>query len=249
MLEIQPSITQKSVRVPAFTNRDNFDEETYRQKRAYYENKKEGFESLINDEHIPSGMKTGAKICKIVSVGMVDGLAVAYGAATAGKFTKTVAKNFAKTKIFKGAEKIAEPLTAGMKTSGEKLLKALSEEFNKLKTTKFITNIKTKFNNIIEKMNESKTGSLTVGMFNSIGNGLKYVGEKISKVANRVFTAIKGITYDKAVKVGATTLGVGSGLAGSYGAARKAGDKDEDSNPILREQADSDTNKIAEEDE
>lgn len=223
MLTIQPTgITQNSSKVLAFKGEDNLlDEETYNKKRSFYNNQKDECDEILNDQYVPEGMKKGVKICKIASEGILEGWAVTWAAAKGAKIAKSSVVKALNSKVAKGAGEIFKPLGKGIKEAGKNLRASILKGFNNFKESKFITNISKQLTKLETKLDKSSAGKVVVNIVKGIGKGFKAVGNGISTLAHKIAQPFKKLTYEKATKAGSTTLGVGSGIAGAYNAARE----------------------------
>ena len=94
MLTIQPKITQYSQQRNqiSFKNTEAIgipDDSFYRDKQNYYENQIREFDELIEDEHTPNAFKKVLKGFRVVSEGLLEGCAVAWGASKGAKVIKS----------------------------------------------------------------------------------------------------------------------------------------------------------------
>ena len=218
MLTIQPRFTQQASRaIPFRGNEEYLNEETYNQKKSYYQRQKEGFEEILNDEYVPDGMKKGAKVCKIASEGILEGWAVTWAATKGGKFLKSTFVKALNSKFAKWTAEMLSPVGKGLKTSAQKLMESLSNKTTNIKQSKFV-------NKLLENLNKTKAGQLVLNAAKTVGKGLKTALTFVKNLGQKIISPLKDLTYDKAAKATARTLGVGSGLAGAYSAARTPND-------------------------
>ena len=222
MLTVQPKFTNQSSYKTSFKGDSDFiNESKYNEKKSYYENKKSEFDKIINDEYVPEGMKKGAKVFKIASEGILEGWAVTWAAAKGGKFLKAGYLKAASSKFTKRATEMLKPLGKGLKKSSRNIKISLLNGLDKIKTSKLLTKTTSFFNKAEETLNKTKLGQVVVATVKGIGKALKAVGKAISSITHKIAEPFKKVTYDKAAKATASTLGVGSGIAGAYSAARK----------------------------
>lgn len=206
MLTIQPNFTRNT----AFKGEKNLvDQETYEQKKKYYQDKQREFNEILDDENIPEGMKKGAKICKVASEGILEGWAVAWGASKGASMLKSpkVMKFF--TKIGKLITPVFEAIGKGFKS------------LNKFASGKIDTLAKSKF---VEKMDENKVGHVVIEGIKKLSNGIKYVCDNTKDLFLKYTDKLNGDTYDKVAGATSKSLGVAAGIGGAYTAAR-GGDK------------------------
>ena len=226
MLTIQPKVAQYPQRNISFRNSDVYDEDFYKEKTKYYENQTKEFDELIGDQKTPNSFKKVLKGFKVVSEGLLEGWAVAWGASKGAKVIKSAFVKGASSKAAKNAQEIVGPAIEGAKKTGGKLLGVIGEWFEKIKASKFIQNISEQFSKLTEKLNNNKYGKYVVQGFEYVGKFFKWIGSAISKGYNKVATALKSAkgeeVYDKATNVVSKTLGVGAGAAGAYNAATNA---------------------------
>lgn len=218
MLTIQPRFTQQASRtVPFRGNEEYLNEETYNQKKSYYQRQKEGFEEILNDENVPAGMKKGAKIFKVVSEGILEGWAVTWAATKGGKILKSTFVKALNSKFAKWTAEMLSPVGKGLKTSAQKFMESLSNKTTDLKQSKLV-------NKLLENLNKTKAGQFVLNAAKTVGKGLKTALTFVKNLGQKIISPLKDLTYDKAAKATARTLGVGSGLAGAYSAARTPND-------------------------
>lgn len=222
MLTVQPKFTNQSSYKTSFKGDSDFiNESKYNEKKSYYENQKSEFDKIINDEYVPEGMKKGAKVFKIASEGILEGWAVTWAATKGGKFLKSGYLKAANSKFVKWATEMLKPLGKGLKKSSKNIKTSLLNGLEKIKTSKPVTKTTSFLNKAEETLNKTKLGQVVVATIKGIGKALKTVGKAISSIAHKIAEPFKKVTYDKAAKATASTLGVGSGIAGAYSAARK----------------------------
>lgn len=221
MLTVQPKFTNQSSYKTSFKGEADFiNEDKYNEKKAYYQNQKIEFDNIINDEYVPEGMKKGAKVFKVASEGILEGWAVAWGATKGGKFLKAGFVKAANSKFAKWASNMLSPIGKGIKKSANNIKTSFVKGLENIKTSKFVKNTSKKITKAEENLNKTALGKGLVTVIKTIGKGFKAVGKLISNIGKKIAKFCKNITYDKASKATASTLGVGSGIAGAYSAAR-----------------------------
>lgn len=222
MLTVQPKFTNQSSYKTAFRGDNNFiTEDKYNEKKDYYENQKLEFDKIINDEYVPESMKKGAKAFKVISEGVLEGWAVAWGATTGGKFLKSGFTKLINSKSAKWAEKMFSPISQGIKKSSKNFKTSFTKGVENIKTSKFVTNVSAKLAKAEESLNKTTLGKALVTGIKYIGKAFETVGKFISKIGSKIKDFANKMTYEKASKATASTLGVGSGVAGAYSAARE----------------------------
>jgi hypothetical protein len=174
-------------------------EAEYNAEEAFYKRQIADTDRLLKDDHTPKIVKKGLKIAKVLSEGVFDFIAVSWGATQGSKILKSGAIKFANSKFFKSGKDVGKYATSAFeKLGGNTLIK--------------------KLNPYIEKLSESKYGQYLATGMKALGQVLK----KVAKIAGKPFEGkTSGEIYDKTSNVVAKTLGVGSGVAGIYGSARK----------------------------
>ena len=236
MLTIQPKITQYSQQRNqiSFKNTEAMgipDDSFYRDKQNYYENQIREFDELIEDEHTPNAFKKVLKGFRVVSEGLLEGCAVAWGASKGAKVIKSAAVKGASSNFTKKATEFAKPIIEGFKTTSGKIWTALSDKASTLKGSKFMTNIAEKFGKFVENMRNNKVGKYIVKGFEAVGKALKWVGGKIAQGFKFITGKAKAVNgseaYDKAANIASKTLGAGAGVAGAYNAATRADERAE----------------------
>lgn len=233
MLTIQPRFTNQSSYNTSFKGDNDFiTEDKYNEKKNYYGNQKLEFDKIINDEYVPEGMKKGAKAFKVISEGVLEGWAVAWGATTGGKFLKTGLLKAYNSKFAKWASKMLSPISQGIKKSSKNFKTSFSKGIENIKTSKFVKNISAKLTKAEESLNKTTLGKALVTGIKYIGKAFKAVGKVISMIGSKIKAFTKNMTYEKASKATASTLGVGSGVAGAYSAAREEIKKDKSEKDI-----------------
>lgn len=222
MLTVQPKFTNQSSYKTSFKGEsDLINEEKYNEKKSYYQNQKMEFDKIINDEYVPEGMKKGAKVFKVASEGILEGWAVTWAATKGGKCLKSGYLKAANSKFAKWATEMLKPLGKGLKKSSKNIKTSLLKGLENIKTSKLVTKTTNFFSKAEETLNKTKLGQVVVATIKGIGKAFKAVGKAISYIAHKIAEPFKKVTYDKATKATASTLGVGSGIAGAYSAARK----------------------------
>lgn len=224
MLTIQPKITNYSnTRQIAFRSENSFNEDKiYEEKQKHYAKQVEELDQLIQDKHTNNTFKKVLKGSKVVSEGLLEGWAVAWGAHKGAKIVKpSIITKGADSKLYKALN----PLFSGIKKDGLKFIEVLSKGIDNVKASKLYTGAAEKFAAITEKMNNNSVGKYVVKAFEYIGKAFKYVGGLLKKGFETIAKPFKGKTgdelYDKAAKVTSNTMGVGAGAAGAYDAATK----------------------------
>ena len=159
MLTIQPKITQYSQQRNnvSFKSREDGgipDDSFYKEKQAYYKDQIREFDTLIEDEYTPNAFKKVLKGFRVVSEGLLEGCAVAWGASKGAKVIKSAAVKGASHKFTKKAIDVLKPIAEGFRTTGSKIIKALGEKAADFKTSKFATGIAEKFSKIVDNMNK-----------------------------------------------------------------------------------------------
>ncbi|MBD5402643.1 hypothetical protein HDR58_07585 [bacterium] len=235
MLTIQPNFTQYSAKNTTFRGVATLDEKTYNEQRAFYERQKQEFEDLINDDHIPESGKKIMNLFKIVSEGVLEGWAVLWGATKGAKAIKSFAGKIANGKAAKWATEVLKPITKGVSDTGSKIAESVKNKITDIQASKTMTTISDKFTEIISKIDDNKIG-------HSILETFRYVNKKLNPfnkdTLKKITEPLKNTTYDGVAKATATTLGVGSGLAGAYNAARKVETKNSYKNDDSRIETD-----------
>lgn len=224
MLTIQPTgITNNNFsKHPVFKGEDNIlDEQTYNKKKFYYANQKNECDKILNDQYVPDGMKKGVKICKVASEGILEGWAVTWAATEGAKFAKSSVLKAINSKFAKSTAKAMKPLKTGIQHSARNIGKSFTKGIENFKKSNFVTKVADKIDKAEKSLNKSAPGRLVVKFISGIGKCFKALGNVISTVTHKLVQPFKKLTYDKAAKATAATLGVGSGAAGAYNAARE----------------------------
>ena len=236
MLTIQPKITQyaqqrnnvsfKSSEVAGIPD-DNF----YRDKQDYYQNQIREFDTLIEDEHTPTAFKKVLKGFRVVSEGLLEGCAVAWGASKGAKVIKSAAVKGAGSNFAKKAGELFGPIAEGFRSTGSKIWKGIGTKLTDIKASKFMTNLSEKFGKIVDNMRNNKVGKYIVQGFELVGKAIKWIGGKIATGFSFLKGKVKDMNgsevYDKAANITSKTLGAGAGVAGAYNAATKAEERAE----------------------
>ncbi len=231
MLTIQPKITQYSQQRSnvSFKSREDAgipDDAFYKEKQAYYEDQIREFDSLIEDEHTPTAFKKVLKGFRVVSEGLLEGCAVAWGASKGAKVIKSAAVKGASSNFTKKAIDILKPIAEGFQSTGSRIWKAMGEKLTTIKASKFVTNLSERFTKVVNKMNENKVGKYVVRGFKAVGKAFKWIGSKIAQGYKFLAGKIKGMNgsevYDNTANIASKTLGAGAGVAGAYNAATRA---------------------------
>lgn len=213
MLTISPISANKLAKVPSFKAYDD-DKASYEAERRFYEQQSQELNQVIEDENIPEGLKKPFKVARVITNGVIDGLAVGWATATGAKTCqKAVNSKIAKNifKYVKEAIKTIKPLT-GLALKGLEKIKGYAVKgLNILKNNKFgqkLTSLSDKLTN----------NSFTKKIINFTEN----ISKKVVEIVKKVIKPIKNMTFEKATNITATTLGTGSGIAGAYVAAKEA---------------------------
>lgn len=232
MLKVQPTnIMHSSSRTPSFKGGDiGIDEQTYNEKKNYYTKQNREFDEILQDQYVPEGMKKGVKVFKIVSEGILEGWAVAWAASKGAKFAKSGINKIFNSKTLETFAKITKPLRKGIADTGENVKTHIVKLGTKIKNSEFVTNLSEKAANITEKMQNNSVGKFTLKIGSGIKKCFQALKNTITTVAQKVADSFKKITFEKATKGSAATLGVGAGLAGAYNAAREDFIKNEKDN-------------------
>ncbi|MBE7712672.1 MAG: hypothetical protein E7Z87_02900 [Cyanobacteria bacterium SIG26] len=247
MLTVQPNFTTKYVQKPlAFKGEGTLEltEENYNQKKDYYQKQIQDLNDVIQDEKAPSALKKFAKVAKVISEGVLEGWAVAWGAKKGGDVIKGSTLKALNSNFVKGAKTYAKPLITHTKKYGAQVFEYIGKLFTKIKDTKFGQKVIENF----DKFANTKTGAKIVEGLKIVANGFKAVGKFIAKHFNKVADKFKGksveTNYDRIAKTTATTLGVGAGATSAYNAMRPE-DKENPKNDTVQD----DDEICAEEDE
>ena len=236
MLTIQPKFTQYTQQRNnvSFKSSDVAgipDDSFYQDKTRYYEDQIKEFDTLIEDEHTPTAFKKVLKGFRVVSEGLLEGCAVAWGASKGAKVIKSAAVKGAGSNFAKKAGEIFGPIAAGFKSTGSKIWKGIGAKITDIKASKFMTNLSEKFGKVVEKMRNSKVGKYIVQGFELVGKALKWIGGKIAAGFKFLKGKVKNMNgsevYDKAANITSKTLGAGAGVAGAYNAATRADERAE----------------------
>lgn len=237
MLTIQPKFTQYSQQQRnniAFKSAEMAgipEDSFYEDKTRYYKDQIREFDTLIEDEHTPNAFKKVLKGFRVVSEGLLEGCAVAWGASKGAKVIKSAAVKGATSDFTKRAINIMNPIIEGFKTTGGKIWKAIGEKFTSFKTSKFATDVAEKFTKFVGKMRDNKVGKYIVKGFELVGSAFKWVGKNLVKAYEAVASKAKAMNgseaYDKAANIASKTLGAGAGVAGAYNAATRADERAE----------------------
>lgn len=226
MLTIQPASVRNSVK-PAFKG---FDENSYRQERAFYQDQVNQFDDFINDDHIPRQIKRPFKWFRTLSAAVVDGLAVAWATYTALKYGKSTYNKVASSKY---ADRASKKATA-MKESVNKLFgeaaEFVSKKYNDFKASR----LGKKITGWVDAFKKSSFGSKTIeyskkayewGKTFIQGILNKFKKADVAKEATEgTQAAAEKNTFEKVSKGVSAVMGTGSGIAGAY--ASTVEDKD-----------------------
>lgn len=232
MLTIQPKISNyhQSQKNLYFRGDDNDNGRIFEEKVDFYENQIKEYDEAISDKHTPKQLKKIMKCFRIISEALLEGWAVAWGASKGSKLIKSSIVTTADSKTIQKAEGILKPIILGVKKSAKNIAAGIANTFTKIKDSKFMNSVTKFFKNTAEKMNKNSFGRGIVKSFETIGSGLKILGQKISNGWNKLMKACDsknaGATYDKVTQNASKVLGVGAGAAGGYNAATKAEDRE-----------------------
>ena len=224
MLTIKPKFTNYSnTRQIAFRGEAPSNEDKiYEEKQKHYAKQVEELDKLIQDKHTNNTLKKVLKGSKVVSEGLLEGWAVAWGAHKGAKIVKpSILVKGSDSKLYK----VLSPMFSGIKKGGAKFIEVLSKGVDNVKASKLYTGATEKLAAITEKMNNHSIGKYVVKAFEYIGTAFKFVCGLLKKGFEAIAKPFKGKTgeelYDKAAKVTSNTMGVGAGAAGAYDAATK----------------------------
>lgn len=212
MLTIRP-VSLNNLKSPSFRSEIYDNKESYENERRYFEDTRKDLDEIINDDYIPEGMKKPFKFARIVTNGVVDGLAVGWAAmAGASSFKKAANSKFAKNvgKTIKDLGKAAKPIAEDAAKIKDSFGRKSARAFINFKNSKFGQKIADLYNKFVQ----TKFGKATVEF-------TKAAAKKVIEIAKKVVSTIKSFTYDKVSKTTAATLGTGSGIAGAYATARE----------------------------
>lgn len=222
MLTIQPNITHSSkVRALPFKGENKTvtperEDAFYQDKTQFYENQIKDLDKSLNDEKTPDAFKKIIKGFKIISEGLLEGWAVAWGASKGSRVVKSSVVKTIEKEGSKVAQEVLTPFGSHLKNIGAKFFGGIASGAKYVKNSKFAQTIGEKFSKIVEKIETNKVGKYIVDAFRKVGNF----------ISDKIITPLKGIKagemYDKAAKATSTTLGVGAGAAGAYNASGRA---------------------------
>lgn len=220
MLTIQPNITHSSkLRAVPFKGDNSAnvysaeqEDALFKDKVEFYEKQIEELDSSLKDQKTPEPLKKIIKGFKIVSEGLLEGWAVAWGASKGSRVVKSSVVKSIKKEGSKVAQEVLTPFGEKIKTFSSKFFGVIAKGAEHIKNTSFATKISEGFSKVVNNMRENKVGKYIV-------EGFEYIGNFIS---NKLIKPLKGVKasemYDKTAKVTSTTLGVGAGAAGVYNA-------------------------------
>ncbi len=197
MLNVQPNFTTSAYK-PVFRGEKDFlTEDAVNEEKDFYARQIDGFNEIIDDEYMPSGMKKAAKVLRIISEGILEGWAVAWGAKKGLNFLKSSSVKTINSNTYKKAAEILQPTRDYAAKILKNVKKYAVKKLGLLKKSKFA---KSNFSQYVVKQY----------------NKLKTVAEPyITKIKEKT----TNITYEKATNATATVLGVGSGATGAINAA------------------------------
>ena len=215
MLAIQPVSLNSTSKNVTFKNVYD-SKDSYERERTYFEQQGRELDGIINDNNIPDSVKKPFKLARIVTNGVVDGLAVGWAVMTGAKSCQKAVNSKMAKNMASAAKPIGEGFIKAMKNFGE----LIGKGFKKLTDNKFGNKVA----NLYDKLANSKYGKVIVDF-------TKKSAQVVIDFVNTIVKAIKGVTIDKASKTSAGVLGGGSGLAGAYATAREE-------NPVEIEEGD-----------
>lgn len=225
MITIQPNITHysKQKALPSFKGENSAniisaeqEDEFFKNKTEFYESQIKDLDASLNNDKTPEAFKKVIKGFKIVSEGLLEGWAVAWGASKGSRVVKSSIVKTIEKEGSKTAQEVLTPFGEKIQKYGSKIFDAIGKGFEKLTNTTFAKNTGAKFSKFIDKMRDNSVGKYIVNTFEYIGN---FISDKIIKPLKGVKP---GEVYDKATKVTSTTLGVGAGAAGAYNATDRS---------------------------
>jgi len=236
MLTIQPNFTTKQ----NYTKPLHFKGESKPLTEEYVNEQKEFFkkqikeaDKILNDKETSETLKKWAKKCKIASKGIIEGWAVLWGATRGAQFAKAGTIKAIQSKSSKAISKNLGRIGS-----------YISRSFAKLAESSFGK----KAAEYIEKLDNTKYGNYIVKAAKAIAKGIKKIfGFAKKGTANLNVENIEK-TYDKVSKGAARTLGVGSGIAGSYSAVQEVKKAEEKAKVEEEEEAEEASVEEAEED-
>lgn len=210
MLKIQPNLTVKTAFKPSFRSNDEefLTQERFDEEKDFYEKQIDGFDEIIDDKYIPSGMKKAAKVLRIISEGILEGWAVAWGAKKGINFLKHSGTKTLNSNTYKKVAEIMSPAKDGVLKVMSNLKEFAAKELAKLGETKF---------------GQSKFAKFAKDQYANI----KVV---CSNIKDKVLEKTGKITFKKARNIASATLGVGSGVAGTLNAALRENQAEEEYN-------------------
>ena len=220
MLTIQPNISHSSkLRAVSFkgettTNVLSAEKEDalFKDKIEFYEKQLEELDNSLNDKKTPELLRKIMKGFKIVSEGLLEGWAVAWGASKGSRVVKSTIVKSIEKEGSKAAQEVLTPFAEKVKIFSSKIFGVGAKGAKYIKNTPLATKISEGFSKVVNKMRDNKVGKYIVKSFEYIGNF----------VSNKIIKPLKGVNasemYDKAAKATSTTLGVGAGAAGAYNA-------------------------------
>ncbi len=214
MLSIQPNFTiQKKSFKPVFRGEKEHEsfwtEDRYNEEKDFYEKQIDGFNDILNEEYMPNSLKKAAKVLRIISEGILEGWAVAWGAKKGLNFMKNTTTRTLNSKNYARAKEILSPAKEGLVKVGNNLKEFGAEKLKALSEKEFVQ----KMTNPIKNFFENKEfGKYIAKQYNSLKEGLGTFKGKIKEQINK-------ITFEKATNITAATLGVGSGTMGAINSA------------------------------
>ena len=207
MIKVQPNFISKSAYKPAFRAQEEyFTQDKFDEEKDFYEQQIEGFNDIIDDKYVPSGIKKAAKVLRIISEGILEGWAVAWGAKKGINFLKSSGAKAINSNFYKKSAEILNPAKEGLAKVFANFKEFAVAKLAKLGETKFGQSEFTKF---IKKQ------------YDNIKVVLKPIRDKVLEKTGK-------ITFEKATNIAAATLGVGSGTAGAVNAALRENQANQD---------------------
>ncbi len=217
MLKIKQNFTTKqySPKVVHFKGQNEITEDYVNEQKAFYQEQIDKADKIIEDKRTPSFLKKFMKVSKIISEGFIDGWAVLFGALTGAQVVKKGALKSVNSKA-------AKNIGSGFKKIGT----VISKGFKKLADSGVAKKAVDFASQLVEKLNNTKYGKYIVKAGKAVVNFIKSAVGITKKGVDKITKPLKEkgaeAVYDKTSKGVATTLGVGSGVAGTYSAAKKA---------------------------
>ena len=218
MLSISPQFTANLNGRPAFKGLgEGVDYESLsKDKVDFYKQQTQELEDMANDTLTPKPAKKLLHGAAVISAALLEGWAVFWGASKLSKVAKIGLMSFKDGKIYAKVKNMFKN-TGKIKSAVSSVVNFAKNNVNKLRNSNFA---------------KTKTGDIVVKVVNAlikagkaVGKGLKYVGKGLKAVGKFIYKPVEKHgaekVYDTVTKGVATTLGVGSGVAGAYSASIK----------------------------